>query len=72
MMKWIRPELIELSKRDEAHGDCGFGSGEVAGCASGPAAGNPATGCRDGGANQYSCLVGQGVKPPCTAGFGAI
>jgi len=72
MMKWTRPELIDLSTRDEAHGDCGFGTGEVAGCAAGPSAGNPETGCRGGGANQYSCLVGQGVKPPCTSGIAAI
>jgi len=72
MMKWTRPELIDLSTRNEARGDCGFGSVEVPGCAAGAAAGNPATGCRDGGANQYSCLVGQGVKPPCTAGVAAI
>ncbi len=72
MIKWIRPELIELSKRDQAHGDCGFGSAEVPGCASGAGAGDPIDGCRAGGANQYSCLVGQGVQPPCTAGFGAV
>lgn len=73
MMKWKRPELIDLSSRDEAYGvDCGAGTGQVPGCASGAAAGNPDTGCRDGGANVYSCLVGQGVQPPCTSGFSAI
>ena len=71
-MKWTRPELIDLSKRDEAHGDCGFGTGEVPGCGPGAGAGDPVDGCRAGSSNQFSCLVGQGIKPPCTYGAGAI
>lgn len=72
MMKWIRPRLIDLSTHDKAHGDCGFGTGQVPGCAAGAGAGDPVDGCRNGNGNQYSCLVGTGVKPPCTAGLAAI